>query len=123
MSTTELPHAPQKLDARDHELARLRAQQQATARILRVISTSPTDPQPVLDMIVENARQLCDAKFSGVFRYDGELIHLLAHQGLTAKGAEAYQRAFPRPASRDSGIGRAITATRTWPSSCCARPS
>jgi len=108
VSTTELPHAPQKLDARDHELAQLRAQQRATAQILRIISTSPTDPQPVFDMIVENARQLCDAKFSGVFRFDGDLIHLLAHQGLSAKGAKAYQQAFPRPAGRDSAIGRAI---------------
>ena len=100
--------ALQELEVRDREIARLRAQREAAAQILRVISASPSDPQPVFDMIVGRAVELCDGQFSGVFKFDGELVHLQAQQGLTPEGAEVYRRTFPRPAARDSAIGRAI---------------
>ncbi|MFQ5567994.1 MAG: ATP-binding protein, partial [Paracoccaceae bacterium] len=73
--------------------------------------SSPTDVQPVFDMIAQSAVQLCDGQFSAVFRFDGELIHLLNHHGLTPEGAEAYQRGFPLQPGKDSAIGRA-TLTR-----------
>src|SRR5678815_80051 len=53
-------------------------QQTATAEILRVISSSPTDAQPVFDTIAARAKRLCDARECAVFRFDGELIHLAA---------------------------------------------
>jgi signal transduction histidine kinase/DNA-binding response OmpR family regulator len=83
-------------------------QQAATSEILRVISSSPTDAQPVFDMIAENAQRLCDGHFCAVFRFDGELIHLAGHHGLSPGGAVAYQRGFPLRPGRDSAIGRAI---------------
>jgi signal transduction histidine kinase len=97
---------------RIHELERRLAealdQQAATSEILRVISSSPTDVQPVFDMIAENAQRLCEGHFCAVFRFDGELIHLAGHHGLSADGAVAYQRGFPLRPGRDSAIGRAI---------------
>ena len=51
-------------------------QQTATSEILRVISSSPTDVQPVFDTIAANALRLCDARLSAIFRFDGELIHV-----------------------------------------------
>src|SRR5262249_45853588 len=54
-------------------------QQTATSEILRVISSSPTDIQPVFDTIVRSALRLCDGLFSALFRYDGELLSLVAH--------------------------------------------
>src|SRR5262249_27034615 len=54
-------------------------QQTATAEILRVISSSPTDAQPVFDTIVETVVRLCDGVFTTVFQFDGELIHAVAH--------------------------------------------
>ena len=43
-----------------------------------------------------------------VFRFDGELIHLVAHHGLSAEGAIAYERQFPMAVDRRTAIGRAI---------------
>jgi signal transduction histidine kinase len=92
----------------EKRLAEALEQQTATSEILRVISSSPTDVQPVFDMIAENAQRLCEGHFCAVFRFDGELIHLAGHHGLSADGAVAYQRGFPLRPGRDSAIGRAI---------------
>jgi GAF domain-containing protein len=83
-------------------------QQTATADILKVISSSPTDVQPVFDAIAHSAARLCDAEVAGVFRYDGQLLHFVAHHGLTPEGAEAMDRAFPMAPSRGSAASRAV---------------
>jgi signal transduction histidine kinase/putative methionine-R-sulfoxide reductase with GAF domain len=84
------------------------AQQTATSEVLRVISSSPNDVQPVFDMIAQSAVRLCDAQFCAVFQFDGELIHFVGHYGLTPEGVEAYQQANPTPPGQDSAISRAI---------------
>jgi signal transduction histidine kinase/FixJ family two-component response regulator len=99
-----------ELEARNDEVTEALQQQTATSEVLRVISSSPTDVQPVFEMIAKNAVTLCDGQFSGVFTFDGVLIRLLAFQNLTTQGAEVYRQAFPRPAARDSAIGRAIVS-------------
>src|SRR5260370_10708203 len=58
--------------------------QTATAEILRVISSSPTDVQPTFNAIAAAATTLTGATSGGVFRFDGSLIHLVAHYGWTA---------------------------------------
>jgi signal transduction histidine kinase len=83
-------------------------QQTATSEILRVISSSPTDVQPVFDVIVERAVRLCSARFGRVYRYDGSMIHMVAAYGLGAAGLGVVQQVFPRPASDDTIVGRAI---------------
>src|SRR5207245_8259112 len=58
-------------------------QQMATAEILRVISSSPTDVQPVFDTIVRRAVRLCDGLYGTDHRFDGELVDLTAqHHGV-----------------------------------------
>ena len=89
------------------------AQQTATSEVLQVISSSPTDTQPVFGMIVRRAMQLCDGQFCAVFHYDGELIHLASHHGLSPEDALAYERGFPAPPSRVNAIGRAISDRTT----------
>src|SRR4029450_13064854 len=70
-------------------------QQTATSEILRVISQSPTDAQPVFDTIVRNAVRLCDGIYGVVLRREGELIPLAALDNLTQEQlAQA-----PRPLS------------------------
>ena len=83
-------------------------QQAATAEVLRTISSSRDSAQPVFDMIARCAKQLCDGQFCAVFRFDGALIHLVAHHGISAEGAVAYERGFPVPPSRINAISRAI---------------
>src|SRR5438445_6051654 len=51
----------------------------ATSEILRVISSSPTDVQPVFDAIVKSAVRLCDGFFGIAFQYDGERLSIVAH--------------------------------------------
>ena len=87
-------------------------QQTATGEILRVISSSPTDVQPVFDVIVERAVRLCRARFGRVYRYDGDTIHMVAGYGLGAAGLGVVHRIFPRPASADTIVGRVILTRR-----------
>src|SRR5204862_14225 len=65
-----------ELRQRTDDLTEALEQQTATADVLRVISSSPADIQPVLETIGERAEKLCDAEISVVCVVDGELIHL-----------------------------------------------
>src|SRR5262249_7365600 len=87
-------------------------QQTATGEILRVISHSPTDLQPVFDTIVRNARRLCEADSCSVFTYGGDLIHLESIDNATVEGADAIRRAYPLPLSEGHATGRAILTGR-----------
>jgi signal transduction histidine kinase/putative methionine-R-sulfoxide reductase with GAF domain len=87
-------------------------QQAATSEILRVISRSRTDVQPVFETIAANALRLCDAVFSAVFRFDGELIHIGAFQNLDPEGTAAFRTAYPCRPSRGGTTQRAILTRR-----------
>jgi signal transduction histidine kinase len=106
-SYADLEH---KVEARTRDLTEALEQQTATSEILRVISSSPTDVQPVFDVIVERAVRLCGARFGRVYRYDGTLIHLVASHGLSAGGLGEVQQVFPRPAGDDTIAGQVILA-------------
>ncbi|RUT80559.1 hypothetical protein EOD23_39465, partial [Mesorhizobium sp. USDA-HM6] len=64
---TELTAAREENQVRTAEVANLLEQQSATSAILRVIAASPTDIQPVLNAVAENAAQLCDAYDAAIF--------------------------------------------------------
>ena len=86
--------------------------QTATAEILKVIASSPSDVQPVFDVIVERAVRLCGARMGRVYRYDGNLIHMVGGHGLSVPGREGAQRPFPRPAADDTIVGRVMLSRR-----------
>src|SRR5215467_4745074 len=90
------------------ELKEAREQQVATADVLKVISRSPSDVQPVFDMIAESARRLCEGQFCFVYRFDGQLLHFVAHHSLTPEVLEMNRRAYPAPPSRRSAAARAV---------------
>ena len=93
-----------ELQSRNADLTESLEQQTATSEILNVISSSPTDVQPVFDAIARNAAILCEPTNSGVFRFADGLIHLAAHHNWTAKEVEAVLSVFPmptRPRERD----------------------
>src|SRR5215471_5537791 len=89
-----------ELQARNAALTEALEQQTATAEILRVISRSPTDVQPVFDTIAEAALRLCGGFTSGVYRFDGELIHLAAHHNWPADAVAVARLLYPRPPGR-----------------------
>ena len=98
-----------ELEARNRELTDALEQQTATAEILRVISSSPTDVQPVFDAIVRSAVPLCEAINGAVFRFDGEPDPPGSpSHGMTPERIDAMRRVFPRPPGRGSTTARAI---------------
>ena len=63
-----------KVDERTSELQNSLEQQTAISEILRVISSSPTDVQPVLDAVAERAANLCGTPFARIFLVDGDVL-------------------------------------------------
>ena len=82
--------------------------QTATSEILRVISQSPTDVQPVFDTIAAAALKLCAASSVTVFTFDGELIRIAALVNVSPEGADAVRGFYPRPPGRDNAASRAV---------------
>ena len=97
-----------KLRELDKRLAEALEQQTATSDILRVISRSPTDVQPVFDTIAAAVLKLCRGTSANVVTFDGKLLHVAAQAIATPGGAEAVARLFPRPLSRDNAATRAV---------------
>jgi signal transduction histidine kinase len=83
-------------------------QQAATSEILRVISSSPTDVQPVFDAIAENAARLVQAWSVTVLRWDGKLIHLVAEMGGLPGSGQVLRDESPWLPNTTSGTGRCI---------------
>jgi signal transduction histidine kinase len=76
-----------------NELRESLQQQTATADVLRIISSSPGELEPVFDAMLENAVSLCDAKFGSLFLYDGEVFRTAALHRATPAYTEARRRA------------------------------
>ena len=93
---------------RTHELSESLEQQTATSDVLRVISSSPTDIQPVFETIGERAEKLCNAEISAVCIVDGELIRVASIHGMTEAGVEAARRAYPMRRTDETVTARAI---------------
>jgi len=87
---------------REAENRALIARQAASIEVLKTISASPDDPQPVFDLIARHARVLCDADQAGVTEFDGSLLHMRATDGYVASDY------FPRPPSADNLHGRIV---------------
>ena len=79
------------------------ARQTASANILRVISKSPDDLQPVFDRITQSATEVCAARFCMLWRYDDAQIHYSSSSGFTPEFMEEYLKAYPM-VPKDHGI-------------------
>ena len=98
----------QELEARNHDLTEALEQQTATSEILRAISASPTDAQPVFDTIAQRAVRVCDGSHCNVFQFDGTLVHVVAHYGQSPVGLQELQQAYPLPLDADTMAARSI---------------
>ena len=97
-----------ELRQRTGDLTKSLEQQTATSEVLRIVAKSPQSVQPVFDAIVSNAAQLCEATFSAVAQFDGELLHLVAVNKMSPEETAAYHTVFPRPPNRSFIMGRAF---------------
>ncbi|MBT2325833.1 GAF domain-containing protein [Variovorax paradoxus] len=100
-----------KVERRTAELSASLEHQTATAEILRAISRSPTDLQPVLEAVAERSALLCRAHGCRVWLPDGE--HLRAMTGYQASDGSALGSGEVLPLSRGSVVGRAFAEHRT----------
>ena len=82
--------------------------------MLRVIASSPTDLQSVLDAIAETAMRLCGAQATGVHRVDGDRLRLLAWAGEARRLLERTGGpSTESPMSRASVAGRSVIDRQT----------
>src|SRR5688572_21164204 len=117
VETRERPHpAIAKLAVALEEYKEAVEQQAATAEILRALSRSSSDPQPVFEAIVEHAHRLCGAVFSILYRYDGSMMTVVADR-VNAKASRILRNLYPAPPRRDHIVGRAILDGRVVHSS------
>ena len=97
-----------ELRGRTEDLSESLEQQMASNAILRVISASPSDLQPLFQTIVNSARALCNGLSSSAYRFDGELIHFVAQDQFSRGAVQVTKRLFPAPPSRDNATARAV---------------
>jgi signal transduction histidine kinase/putative methionine-R-sulfoxide reductase with GAF domain len=83
---------------RTRELTESLEQQTATSEVLRVISSSPGELQPVFDAMLENAVRICDATYGNIYSRDGDIFRLVASYKTPAAFAE-YRRRNPMTGS------------------------
>src|SRR5262249_19684619 len=97
-----------ELETKNPDLPQPPEPQPATSEILRVISSPPTDVQPVFDAIVQSAVRLCGGLYGFVGRFDGEQIFAAAHHNYTPEALAMMQRMYPMRPSRQQVSGRVI---------------
>jgi len=103
---------PRRLEKALQREAEALEQQAATSEILRVISRSKTDVQPVFEAIIASAIRLCDATFGGVFRFHDGQLHVAALARVSQEETDAYHSQYPRPPDRSFIMGRAFLEGR-----------
>ena len=101
-------HTPEQFDRLKREHDEALERQTAISEVLGAISSSPTDVQPVFDLIAKTATRLCKAQFSHVFRFDGTLIHFVALHGYSPEAAKEIPRGYPMAPGKGSAAARSI---------------
>src|ERR1700730_8085951 len=96
-----------ELDLRTRELAEALQQQTATAEVLKIISASPTELQPVLDAVVRSAARFCEADDVTIFELDGQDLRSTAHWGAVPQDMDVRF-----PCSRGHVAGRTVLERR-----------
>ena len=97
-----------ELKRAEEETRQALEQQKAIAEVLDVVMQLQTDVQPVFQVIGRNAARLCGALFSCVYRFDGELIHLVATHNLPPTATEVGRTLYPMRPDRSQLSGRAV---------------
>ena len=97
-----------ELRERTDDLSESLEQQTATSEVLKVISSSASDLQPVFDTMAENAVRLCEAERAYVFQFDGELLHAVATYNVGPENREFVNRNPIAPGRRSVSARAAL---------------
>src|SRR5262249_25393903 len=109
---TELQEKNRALTAAHAQISEALEQQTATSEVLKVISRSTFDLQPVLQKLLENAARLCSAEAGAIYRFNGEMQRMAVGYNLSPEFEEFVERT-PIDPGRGSGVGRAVLEGRT----------
>jgi GAF domain-containing protein len=101
-----------EVQKRTEDLTESLQQQTATSNVLEVISRSAFDLRPVFETVAESSVKLCGADRAFIFRFDGELLRMVASYNARPEFAEWIAQ-HPMPLDRSSGTGRAALERRT----------
>jgi GAF domain-containing protein len=101
-----------ELRRRTTDLSESLEQQTATADVLRIISSSPGELEPVFQVMLENATRICEAKFGTLFRFDGENFHPVAQFNTPAALLEVQTRRGPFQPPPGSQLDRVMRTKR-----------
>ena len=94
----ELRQRTNDLTKRTADLSEALEQQTATSQVLQIISSSPGELEPVFASMLEKAVRICDAAFGNIYRWDGDVLHLIATRNTPPAFAEARRYSlFKRP--------------------------
>jgi len=105
-----------ELRQRTDDLSEALEQQTATSDILKIISSSPGELEPVFKAILENATRICEARFGILYRYDGNVFHFGAEVGTPLPYAEILKRRepfHPRPGTQFELVARTKRVSHT----------
>jgi two-component system NtrC family sensor kinase len=108
----ELRTRTAELAARNGAFGEQIEHQSATIEVLKAMSASPGDAQPVFDIITRRAMQLCNGVFGGLFELDGELLHVRTVQGFSPDKVAELLRRYPRRPTGGNFLDRAIQERR-----------
>jgi signal transduction histidine kinase len=106
-----------ELRQRTDDLSEALEQQTAASEVLRVISSSPGELEPVFQAVLASATRTCEAKFGFLYRIEGDSARIISKLGIPPALAEYLKRGPHRPSLNRPGpltaIGRVVQSRQT----------